>query len=192
MVACGAVAGGMLALASVGRAAPAGEESETNTASGQTRTHLVHATGTVTGIDRSTRTVMFKTEDGQAASVVAPADAKAFDALKVSDKVDIDYYESLAISMAPSGTKPSMAERKGRAVDMGGGITGRELTMTAEVMSVDPNADTVTFKGPKGNVRTVYVSNPANQAKLPSLKPGQVVQFKYTEAVATSIRPSSK
>jgi Cu/Ag efflux protein CusF len=192
MVAFAGLAGGMLSLVGVAMAAPAAEDSETNTASGQTRTHLVHATATVTGLDHSSRTVLIKKEDGDEIAVHAPADAKAFDALKVGDKVDVDYYESLAISMAPSGTKPSMTERKGRSVDMGGGITGRELTMTAEVVSVDPGADTVTFKGPKGNMRTVYVSNPANQAKLPSLKPGQVVQFKYTEAVATSIRPSSK
>jgi Cu/Ag efflux protein CusF len=192
MVAFAGLAGGLFSLASVALAAPAGEDSETDTANGQTRTHLVHATGTVTGIDRGSRTVMLKKENGEDAAVHAPADAKAFDALKVGDKVDVDYYESLAISMAPSGTKPSMTERKGRSVDMGGGVTGRELTMTAEVVSVDPDADTVTFKGPKGNMRTVYVSNPANQSKLPSLKPGQVVQFKYTEAVATSIRPSSK
>jgi len=191
-IALAGIAGGMLALARVSLAAPAAETSETNSATGQTRTQLVHATATVTGIARSSRTVMLKKEDGEEVAVQAPADAKAFGALKVGDKVDVDYYESLAISMAPTGTKPSMSEKKGRAVDMGGGVTGRELTMTAEVVSVDPRADTVTFKGPKGNVRTVYVSNPANQAKLPSLKPGQVVEFKYTEAVATSIRPSAQ
>ena len=96
-------------------------------------------------------------------------------------------YESMAISMAPTGTKPSMTERKGQSVDMGGGISGRELKMSAEVVSVDPAANTVTFKGPKGNMRTIYVADPANQEKLPSLKPGQVVQFDYTEAVAASI-----
>jgi hypothetical protein len=36
------------------------------------------------------------------------------------------------------------------------------------------------------------VENAANQAKLSSLKPGQVVQFDWVEAVAASIRPSEK
>ncbi len=39
---------------------------------------------------------------------------------------------------------------------------------------------------------TVNVQDPALQAKLPSLKPGQVVQFDYIEAVAADIRPASK
>ena len=119
-----------------------------------------------------------------------PSDVKVFDKLKVGEKVDIDYYQSLAVSMAPSGSKPSMSERRGRAVDMGGGVRGREVMLTAEVVNVDPSANTVTFKGPKGNLRTVHVENPTLQEKLPSLKPGQVVQFDYTQATAASIRPS--
>ena len=85
-----------------------------------------------------------------------------------------------------------MSERKGRMVDVGGGVRGREVKVSAEVVSVDPAANTVTFKGPKGNVETVHVENAANQAKLPSLKPGQVVQFDWVEAVAASIRPAAK
>ena len=77
-------------------------------------------------------------------------------------------------------------------VDVGGGLRGREVTMTAEVVSVDPAANKVTFKGPKGNVRTIDVENPSLQAKLPSLKPGQVVQFDWVEAVAASIQKSAK
>ena len=186
------VAGGTLALAGVAFAAPAGEASETNTEHGQTRTQLIHTTATVTGVNHGTRTAMIKTADGEETSVHVPEAVKEFENLKTGDKVDIDYYESLANSMAPTGAKPSMNERKGRAVDVGGGLRGRELTVSAEVVSVDPSNNTVTFKGPKGNMRTVHVENAALQSKLASLKPGQVVQFEYTEAVAASIRPEEK
>jgi cold shock CspA family protein len=186
------VAGGMLSLSGVAKAAPAVEEGETNTANGQTRTQLVHTTASVTAINRSTRSVTLKKDDGEETMVHAPDAVKQFDTLKVGDKVDVDYYESLAVSMAPTGSKPSMTERKGRAVDIGGGVQGRELNVSAEVVSVDPSANTVTIKGPKGNIRTIYVADSALQQKLPSVKPGQVVQFTYTEAVAATIRPSSK
>jgi cold shock CspA family protein len=83
-----------------------------------------------------------------------------------------------------------VSERKGRAVDVGGGIRGREVMISAEVVAVDPGANTVTFKGPHGNLRTVHVADSALQAKLPSLKPGQVVQFDYVQATAAAIRPS--
>ena len=56
---------------------------------------------------------------------------------------------------------------------------------------MDPSANTVTFKGPRGNMRTIYVADPAIPEKLPNLKPGHVVQFGYTEAVAAAIHPTS-
>jgi hypothetical protein len=185
-------AAGLFCLAGVALAAPAMEQSETNTAHGQTRTQLVHKTATVTGMNHSTRTVSIKTDDGEETTVEVPEAVKEFSTMVTGDKIDLDYYESMAVSLAPSGSKPSMSERRGRMVDVGGGLKGREMTMSAEVVSVDPEANTVVFKGPKGNLRTVHVESAALQAKLPSLKPGQVVQFDYIEAVAASIRPAAK
>ena len=186
------VAGGALMTAMLGSAsaAPTTETSESSSATGHEVSKLQHMTATITAIDRADRMVTLKSEQGDEETISVPSDAKVFDKLKVGEKVDIDYYQSLAVSMAPSGSKPSMSERRGRAVDMGGGVRGREVTMTAEVVSVDPSANIVTFKGPKGNLRTVHVENPALQEKLPSLKPGQVVQFDYTQAIAASIKPS--
>ena len=186
------LAGGALMTAMLGTAgaAPTTETSESSTASGHEQSQLTHMTATVAAIDRSDRSVTLKAEDGTETTINVPSDVKAFDKLKAGDKVDIDYYESLAVSLAPTGSKPTVSERHGRSVDMGGGIRGREVMMTAEVVSVDTSANKVTFKGPKGNMRTVHVTNPTLQEKLPSLKPGQVVQFDYTQATAASIRPS--
>ena len=60
------------------------------------------------------------------------------------------------------------------------------------MVSVDAANNKVTFKGPKGQIETVTVEDPGMQAKLPNLKPGQVVQFVYTEAMAVAIQPSGK
>jgi hypothetical protein len=192
IVVLGSATVALLSLARVGAAAPAVELSEKNSAQGQTRSQLVHTTATVTAVDHSARTMSIKTESGEDMSIDVPTAVKHFDKLAAGDKIDLDYYRSMTVSMAPSTTKPSMSERKGRMVDVGGGIRGREVNLTAEVVSVDPAANTVTFKGPKGNLRTVNVENPALQAKLPSLKPGQVVDFNWVEAVAASIRPAEK
>ena len=188
------VAGGALMTAMLGTASAAPTTTETSETgspgAGHEQSRLTHMTATITAIDRSDRSVTLKNEEGRESTINVPSDAKVFDSLKVGEKVDIDYYESLAVSLAPSGSKPSVSERRGRSVDMGGGIRGREVMVTAEVVSVDPSANTVTFKGPRGNMRTVRVENPTLQEKLPSLKPGQVVQFDYTQATAASIRPS--
>jgi hypothetical protein len=150
-----------------------------------------HETMVVTGIDRSNRSVMLQNADGDKRTVNVPTDVKAFDTLKVGDRVDIDYYESMAVSLAPPGSKPSVSTRSASSrMAEGGRMAGKETTITAEVLSIDVPGNKVTFKGPQGNARTVDVNDPALQKKLPMLKPGQHVQFTYTEAVAASIRPA--
>jgi ribosomal protein S1 len=71
------------------------------------------------------------------------------------------------------------------------GGAGREMTVSGTVVSIDPKFNKVTFKGPRGDVRTVTVQDPDMQKKLHRLKVGQVVQITYTEAMAAAIRPAS-
>ena len=147
----------------------------------------------VTAIDRSTRVVTLQNAEGEKKTMKVPPDVKAYDTLKVGDRIDIDYQESLALSILPPGSKPTTSERSGgtRMGEGGGPATlGREMTISAEIVSVDAAANKVTLKGPKGQIKTVTVADPQVQKKLPTLKAGQVVQLTYTEAMAVSIRPS--
>lgn len=187
-----ALGAGILFLGRAAFAAPAVEDSEVNTATGQTRSQLIRTTATIMGIDTGDRTLLLKASDGSQNWVHVPDSVPGFDRLKTYDKVNVAFYQSMAISLAPSGTKPSMSATQEGAVDLAAGVKGREFRVSAKVVSVDPAANTVTFKGPQGRVRTVSVENPALQAKLPSLKPGQVVQFDYTEAVAADVQPASE
>ena len=186
------IAGGTLvsALVATAGAAPNATISETNSATGQTRTKMSSATATVTAVDHKDRMVTMKKEDGEEITIAVPKEVKMFEKLKEGDKIDIDYYESWAVSMAPTDAKPTATERRGKAYDEGGGIKGREVMISAEVVSVDPATNVVTFKGPHGNLKTIHVQDTALQQKLPSLKPGQVVQFGYVQATAAAIRPS--
>src|SRR5262245_54987303 len=118
----------------------------------------------VTGIDRSNRTVNLQNAEGEKRTIKVPTDVKAYDKLKVGDRIDIDYVEAIAISMLPPGTKPSMSERtSGTRMGVGGGpaTVGRETSISAEVTHVDVDNNKVSFKGPKGQVRTVSVEDPA-------------------------------
>jgi hypothetical protein len=186
-----ALGAAVLLLSKAAIAAPSVDDSVVNTAKGQTRSQLIHTSASIIGIDNTDRSVLLKSSDGTQNWVHVPDSMAGFDRLKMGDKVDVDYYQSLAISLAPSGTKPSQSSTQAGERDLGAGVMGREFRISAKVVSVDPAANTVTFKGPQGRVRTVNVEDAALQSKLATLKPGQVVQFDYTEAVAADIRPSS-
>ena len=154
------------------------------------KSKTVHDTVTVTAIDKSARMLTVKNEAGDVRSVQVPSEVKAFDKIKKGDKIDIDYTESVALSMLPPGSKPSATESEAMArTGKEAGMRGKQVSISAEVLEVDAANNKVVFKGPKGNARVVNVADPEMQAKLPNLKPGQVVQITYTEAVAVSIQP---
>jgi Cu/Ag efflux protein CusF len=146
-------------------------------------TQTTHATVVVTAIDKGARKVTVKTSEGDMVDITVPADVQGFDKLKKGDKVDIDYMESIAIGMAPKGTKPNAIERAATVP----GAAGREVVVTAEVLKVDVAHNKVTLKGPSGK-HTVSVTDPDLQARLATIKKGQVLMFTYTEAVATAIQ----
>ena len=187
------IGGGALALAL--SASPAFAESGGDQAAmpSAAKSATEHASGTITGIDKSSRIVTIKTDSGDLRSFQVSTDVSGFDKLKKGDKVDADYTESIAIAMLPKGTKLSASERAAAAkTGTGMGEAGKQVTISAEVISVDTANNTVTLKGPKGNVETIDVQDPDNQAKLASIKPGQVMQFTYTEAIAVSVTPKGK
>ena len=148
------------------------------------KTSTTHATVAVTAIDKSGRKLTVKMPNGEKAQIQVPADVQEFDKVKVGDKIDVDYMQSVALGFLPKGTKPSATEVEAA----GPGMAGRQMSVSAEVIKVDAANNQVTFKGPKGTHRIVTVQDPDLQARLPNLKPGQVVVLQYTEAVATAIQ----
>jgi hypothetical protein len=172
-------------------APPSTQTSETNTAAGQTRAQIAYVSARIESIHDGARNTTLEQEDSDETTINIPRNIRAFGRLELGDRVDdVDYYESLAISMLSSGAKPTMTEETARSVDIGGTVMGREVTRSAEVTSVDAGANTGTFKGPQGHVKTVRVADPTLQQKLATLKPGQFVQLTYTQATAAAIRPS--
>jgi hypothetical protein len=152
------------------------------------KTGIAHASVEVAAIDKTARKITVKMPSGEKAQIHVPTDVQAFDKLKVGDKIDVDYMQSVALGFLPPGTKPSVSE----VAAAGPGMAGRQMSVSAEVIKVDPANNQVTFKGPKGTHRIVTVQDPDLQARLPNLKPGQVVVLQYTEAVATAIQPTEK
>src|SRR5215467_8858262 len=130
--ACGALVLGFgaRALADENANPTMGGSTDTTTATGKSTSELTHASATVTAIDKSARIVTLQGEDGNKFSVTVPADLKNFDKLKVGDKVDVDYYEGLAVEMLLPGAKPSMSQRTMKSREMGGGMTGKQTTIS--------------------------------------------------------------
>ncbi len=64
-----------------------------------------------------------------------------------------------------------------------------QVTVTATITAIDKKAQTVSIKGPEGQVETVKARDPKN---LDRVKVGDLVEITYTRAFAVSLDKAPK
>ena len=150
-------------------------------------------TAQVTAIDKATRTVTLKGPQGKTMDIVAGEEVRNFNQIKVGDKVTVQYAEALSLELKKSATAgaptETVAAARAKEGDKPAGIVGRQVTVMAEVVAVDPVKSTITLKGPKGKMVELNVKNP-DQFKV--VKVGDKVEAVYTEALAMTVTPAPK
>jgi hypothetical protein len=146
---------------------------------------LVSASAKVKKIDRANRLVTLKSPEGRAFEVKTAPDVD-LDQLHVGDTVTAMYYDAVAVGIE----KASKGAPKVTTTEVQrGGVTARQATVTARIVSVDPSSNTVVIRGPLGGERTLKVQDPALQARLKQIKRGEDFDVTYTQAVAVMLQP---
>ena len=148
----------------------------------------VEATAVVKAINHTTREVTLTKEDGTDVTFVAGADVTNLPQVKAGDVLHVVYGEAIAYEVKKGGTTVApMTSVAGSTAEPGqkpaGGLA-RQVTATVLITAIDPTVPSVTFKGPKGNVRTIRVQRPE---KLVGVNVGDTVQLTYTEALAIKV-----
>jgi hypothetical protein len=152
----------------------------------------VQMSARVVEIDRPARIVTLKGPKGNTVDVVCGDEVRNFDQIKLGDQVTARYMESLYLELKKTnaGFRESVEGEAGARAKLGerpAGLAVRERVVLADVVAVDPQKQTVTLKGPKGNVVVVSVRNP-DHFKL--VKQGDQVEATYTQAFAVSVDPT--
>jgi len=154
-------------------------------------------TATVDKVDKGKRQLMLKDEQGTQFKVNVPSEVTNFDAIKKGDKINVEYFSSVALALlkgekgkAPSAEATTMVEKVPGPLP--GGMVAKKMSVTAEVVKVDTSANNLTIKGPGGAIETIHVTDPAMQADLAKLKKGDKIHASYNEAVAVSVEPQQK
>jgi len=154
------------------------------------------ATATVSKINSSKRELMLKDDQGKQFKIKVPEKVTGFDQIKKGDKISVDYYSSVALSLK----KPGAAETGGGMTTteekvpgpLPGGVVARTIRATVEVENVDKSANKITIKTASGDMETIDVKDSAMQADLDKIKKGDKIKASYTEAIAISVTPSGK
>ena len=153
----------------------------------------VKITATITAIDKATRDVTLNGPQGNEVVVTAGPDVKNFDQMKVGDQVNAQYVEALTLELKKGGGMTVARSDQGGVLEAKpgqkpGGVAGRQVTIVADVVDVNPAKQSITLRGPKRTVEVV-VPDPA-QFKL--VAKGDQVEATYTQALAIVVEPGAK
>jgi hypothetical protein len=145
---------------------------------------------TITAVDKSTRDITLKGPQGNLVTVTAGPEVKNFDKLKAGDQVDVQYVEALSLELKKGGGLVVGKTEDSRAVGAKqgarpGGAVGRQMTIVADVVAVDPAKQVVTLKGPKQTV-DLRIADPEQFKRIAK---GDQVEAKYTQALAVTVEP---
>jgi hypothetical protein len=152
-------------------------------------TEVVQLQGKVKSIDKKKRAVVVVGPNGNEIVFNASADVRNFDQIKVGDLVTLTYAQALALELKKAASKGirervdtenALAAKPGEKPGM---MVEKSVRVIADVVAVNPKAQTVTLKGPKRTVE-LHVKDPA---QFQNAKVGDQVEVLYVEAVALEV-----
>jgi hypothetical protein len=145
----------------------------------------------VQAVNRSTRTVTLRNDEGKVTTVQVPADVD-LNRVKAGDRVALGLYQALSARVLPPGSAPLGATVATASTAPGqpeGRAWGEELVVVTEITAVDLVNHTVTLTGADGKARTVTVKDPQMQQRMSNLKVGDLVELTYADVVAAKVMP---
>lgn len=153
----------------------------------------VRATATVKAIDKANRLVTLEGAEGNQFVVQVGEKVRNLDQVKVGDLVVVEYLEALTLELKRgTGQVRERIERETAARaqpgQAPGAAAGRQVTVIANVIAVNPAKQTVRLRGPQ-RIVDLKVRDP-EQFKL--VKVGDQVEATFTEAVAIALEPAPK
>ena len=190
---CIAVFSALATLAAGPAAAQSGSATVAKTAPGRAAVaEAVRATATVKAVDKADRLVTLEGPPGNVFVVHVSDKVRNFDQIKPGDVVVAEYLEALTLELKRgTGQVRERIEREsGARAQPGqapGAAAGRQVTVVANVIAVDPSRQTVRLRGPQRTI-DLKVRDP-EQLKL--AKVGDQVEATFTEAVAIALEPAA-
>jgi hypothetical protein len=153
----------------------------------------------ISAIDAETRAVTLVGGSGETVSVIA-GPAVRLEMLKVGDRVNAQFYRSVAFMVRPpaGGNGTPVSDDQMRQVlaqpAQAPGVAGIRLTkISGTIVGIDMAAHRVNLVDPTGGaIRSIDVTDPARIAMLGSLKVGDTVTAVVSEAFAVSIEPAQR
>jgi hypothetical protein len=178
---------GTAAFAALAVAACATPDPAPRTAQSET---TVETTAVIQTVDKTTREVLLRTEDGRFVTMTAGPEVRNFDQLASGDRVRAVFTESIVAGVAapdqPSETVVTTAGTRAPVGATPGAAVGEAITSVVEIVSYDAASALVTFRGPSGLLHSVVVP-PEMRDFVAARRPGERVAVELVQAFAVGI-----
>jgi Cu/Ag efflux protein CusF len=177
-----------LPLAAIAQSAPQAAVMAAS-APGKAAGEVVQLQGKVKSIDKKARSVVVVGPHGNEVQLNAGEEARNFDQIRVGDLVTLTYAQALALELrkvANNGIRERVESEDAMRTKKGekpGAAIEKTVLIIANVVAVNPKAQTVTLRGPKRTVE-LAVNDPA---QFKEIKVGDQVEAKYVEAIAIEV-----
>jgi hypothetical protein len=151
---------------------------------------IIKRAAIVEAVDREKRELKLIDAEGNRFTLALNEAVRNFDQIEPRDRIIAEYVESVAVVVAPSGSKPLLDVEDGEyiAVAPAGdkpAVTEVETEMiTATVEAINATDRLVTLQTEDGELRTIKVSD---DAPLDQVEVGDQLRLRVTVAVAISI-----
>ncbi len=156
-------------------------------------TQTAEGQGTVLSVDKKTRVVTIRGEQGDTLAVTCGPQVKNFAKIAKGNVVKVKYTETLMVHVEPEGS-PLKASAE---TDLSTAKPGEQphatqrakTTFSGTISAIDTTMSTVTVKGPEGRE---LILRPAVKENLTKVKVGEIVVFDYEQIAAVSVEVAKK
>jgi hypothetical protein len=150
------------------------------------------ATSQVTAIDKATRLVTLRREDGNLFQVLCGADVRNFDQIAAGDTLRVKFKESLKVSLTPPGqggpeAGAGVVAARAPAGGTPAAAAGIGVSVRVKIESIDREHGIVVFSLPSGELISHRIVTEDGHRFVEALKIGDKVQLDYHQAFALAI-----
>jgi len=191
------VLGALLALAgckSPDSASSAGASSANASANAPAKVELNNertAMAEVVAVDKATRGLTLRREDGALLSIRCPAEVRNYDQIAAGNQLRVRYKQTLAVARSSAtevaDAKLAVAGARAPKGAMPAAAVGAGIHVVVKIESIDLEHDVVTFSTAAGELIAHRIATPEGRAFVRGLKLGDMVELRYSEALALTV-----
>jgi hypothetical protein len=150
-------------------------------------------TATVEAIDYDTRSVTLRGETGRTVTLKVDDLAQNLDQVNVGDRVDVEYYESVALFVrSGGGSEPDTGGATAVAIAPEGekpGVAAVETVIrTAKVLHISHPRRLIEIERADGSIETLRVSQQVKD--FDKIRAGDEIVVRHTVAIAIEVKPA--